>query len=422
MIVLRSDTSSRSYLWKACTLSLSCPSLSLESEEKLWREPKGTPYERMNVIILFSILSLFTDGVFGDEVKSVSVMEGDSVTLHTNLTEIHRDDLIEWTFGSTPIASINTEANSIRIESNRLQINNQTGDLTIRNTRAEDSGVYEVDITGTRTSFKKLFNVSCVSDSSSDGVKSVSVMNRDSVILHTGFTKIKPDDLIECRFGPQRSLIASFNKSLHTYNAIRGIEDRLHLNHCNGDLTLRNIRNDTCGLYEVQIKGGKSYTIKKSFNVTISDGLKMISVKERRSVTLWSGVKEIDRDGVLLWWFEHGDLPIAKIDRKAEIFHTYDGDDGRFKNRLEFDYQSGNLTIKNIRTEHSGLYHVDISSSTRTLFTRFSVTVSERDLSSVAAVGVSFPLLFLFIAAVAGLCYYRRRFFKLQRHRGITLP
>ncbi|XP_073721483.1 uncharacterized protein [Misgurnus anguillicaudatus] len=375
----------------------------------------------MNDLIIFFIFSLFTNGVFGDEVKSASVLEGDSVTLHTDITEIHRDDLIEWTFGSTPIASINREANAIRTKSDRLQINNQTGDLTIRNTRPEDSGMYEVDITGMRTSFKKLFNVSCVSDSSSDGVKSVSVMNRDSVILHTSVTKIKSDDLIEWRFGPQLSLIASCNKTSHWCNAVGGIEDRLHLNHRNGDLTIRHIRHDTSGLYEVQIRGGKSYTITKSFNVTIIDGLKTMSVKEGLSVTLWSGVAEIHRADVILWWFEHGDSPIAKIDRKAQIFETYDGDDGRFKDILTIDLQSGNLTIRNIKTNHSGLYHVDSSSSTHTLFTRFSLTVCEHDLFSVAGVGlylliaVAAVAVVAVAAAVAGLCYYRRRSYQFQR-------
>ncbi|XP_073717691.1 uncharacterized protein [Misgurnus anguillicaudatus] len=373
----------------------------------------------MKIKFLFLTFSLFTNGVFGDEGKSVSVMEGDSLTLHTDITELKSDAVVVWRFKNNRIATINKEAKSIRMESDRnrdfrdhLQINNQTGDLTVRNIRAENSGVYEVGITGMKTSITKLFNVSCVSDSSSDGVKSVSVMNRDSVILHTGFTEIKPDDQIEWRFGPQRSLIASFNKTSNMYNAVWGIEDRRHLNNWNGDLTIRHIRNDTTGLYEVQIRGGRSYTIKKSFNVTISDGLKRVSVNERQSVTLWSGVKEIQRADVILWWFEHGDYPIAEINRKAGNFSTYDGDDGRFKDILQIDHQSGNLTIKNIKLEHSGLYHVDSSSSTHTLFTRFSVTVCEESLYSGFISRIFVPsflvaVAFCVVAAVVAVIYFR---------------
>ncbi len=41
-----------------------------------------------------------------DEVKSVSVLEGDSVTLRTGLTEIQRDDEILWKFGDQDIARL----------------------------------------------------------------------------------------------------------------------------------------------------------------------------------------------------------------------------------------------------------------------------------------------------------------------------
>lgn len=90
---------------------------------------------------------------------------------------------------------------------------------------------------------------------------------------------------------------------------------------------------------------------------------------------MWSGVKEPHKDDLILWWFEHGDSPIAKIDRKAQIFCTYDGDDGRFKDRLQLDNETGNLTLKDSRTTDSGLYDVDSRSSTHTLFKRFSITV-----------------------------------------------
>jgi len=52
--------------------------------------------------------------VFGagtDEVKSVSVMEGDSVCLNTDVTEIQKDDYIVWMFGpqETRLAEIHNQ-------------------------------------------------------------------------------------------------------------------------------------------------------------------------------------------------------------------------------------------------------------------------------------------------------------------------
>nr|XP_055073562.1 hepatocyte cell adhesion molecule-like [Misgurnus anguillicaudatus] len=91
-------------------------------------------------------------GVFGKtEVKLV--IEGDSVTLHTDLTEIQRDKEIEWWFKNTCIAKIkrSEDINPIYDENDktqrlRLKLNNQTGDLTITDIRSEDSGLYRLNI------------------------------------------------------------------------------------------------------------------------------------------------------------------------------------------------------------------------------------------------------------------------------------
>ncbi|XP_016107281.1 uncharacterized protein [Sinocyclocheilus grahami] len=107
----------------------------------------------MKTFVLFFV-TLLVDGVFGytDEVKSVSVMEGDSVTLYTDLTEIQKADLILWTFGSesTRIAQINRLVNKISIYDDvldgrfrdRLKLDIQTGSLTITNTTTEHAGPY----------------------------------------------------------------------------------------------------------------------------------------------------------------------------------------------------------------------------------------------------------------------------------------
>lgn len=80
--------------------------------------------------------------MFGDAVKSVSVMEGESVTLHTD--EIQKEDLFVWTFGPDNIVmAINSE---IRIFKDRLLVNQPTGSLTINNITAHFSGIYKLEI------------------------------------------------------------------------------------------------------------------------------------------------------------------------------------------------------------------------------------------------------------------------------------
>ncbi|XP_016085931.1 SLAM family member 5-like isoform X1 [Sinocyclocheilus grahami] len=110
---------------------------------------------------------LLAKGVFGADVKSV--MEGDSVTLHTDLTDLQEYELILWTFGSgsTRIAQINNVVNKISLYNDvldgkfrdRLQLDDRTGSLTITDSRTEDSGLYELQIIGGKEVPPKKFSI-----------------------------------------------------------------------------------------------------------------------------------------------------------------------------------------------------------------------------------------------------------------------
>ncbi|XP_052445219.1 SLAM family member 9-like [Carassius gibelio] len=87
----------------------------------------------------------------------ISVMEGDSVTLNTDVTEIQQDDLILWSFrfnsSETRIAEIYKQIVSVydNKENNerfrdRLKIDEQTGSLTITNINKLHSGLYKLKI------------------------------------------------------------------------------------------------------------------------------------------------------------------------------------------------------------------------------------------------------------------------------------
>ncbi len=77
------------------------------------------------------------------EMKSVLVKKGDHVTLQTDVTELHGDELIVWRFGDEGklIAKHDIEAKSSPLYAtderfrDRLKLNNQTGSLIITNTR-----------------------------------------------------------------------------------------------------------------------------------------------------------------------------------------------------------------------------------------------------------------------------------------------
>ncbi|XP_073700308.1 uncharacterized protein [Garra rufa] len=76
-------------------------------------------------------------------------MEGDSVTLNTDV-EVQRKDMLLWIFGpkETRIAEIYNQNifmyDSYKTFGDSLQVDHQTGSLTIRNIRTENAGLYKL--------------------------------------------------------------------------------------------------------------------------------------------------------------------------------------------------------------------------------------------------------------------------------------
>uniref|UniRef100_A0A8C0Y919 Ig-like domain-containing protein n=1 Tax=Cyprinus carpio carpio TaxID=630221 RepID=A0A8C0Y919_CYPCA len=92
---------------------------------------------------------------------------------------------------------------------------------------------------------------------------------------------------------------------------------------------------------------------------------------EGDSVTLQT---EIQRDEELFWMFGPQEVLIAQVKKEDGVFKVHDGADGRFKDRLVLNYNTGSLTIKNIRPEHAGPYKLEIISDTASHKT-FTVSV-----------------------------------------------
>ncbi|XP_056098475.1 uncharacterized protein LOC130077300 [Rhinichthys klamathensis goyatoka] len=94
-------------------------------------------------------------GVYTDETEMISVMEGESVTLHTD-SEIYRNGVILWTFrfhnSEIRIAQIFERTISIYDSGenerfrDRLQIDEKTGSLTITNINTLHSGLYKLQV------------------------------------------------------------------------------------------------------------------------------------------------------------------------------------------------------------------------------------------------------------------------------------
>ncbi|XP_059426075.1 uncharacterized protein LOC132160323 [Carassius carassius] len=104
---------------------------------------------------------------------------------------------------------------------------------------------------------------------------------------------------------------------------------------------------------------------------------------EGESLTLHTGFTGSLGDVTIQWCYETEDNLIAEIERGTT--KKQEGADGRFRGKLKLDGQTGDLTISNIRTIHSGLYKLKISSTARnTKYKRFLVTVNVKSVSVTA--------------------------------------
>ncbi|XP_016107685.1 uncharacterized protein [Sinocyclocheilus grahami] len=233
----------------------------------------------MGIAKLMLLVLLSMNGVFGVETDPVEIrelMEGDSVVLDTKcITKLQKDDKIVWKFGSNVIATIKAnnpllyDTDDARFK-DKLQINDQTGDLTIRNTRTTHSGFYEVNITNiTHTTYRR-FSVTVL-----DAIPTkVSVTAGESALLQHNIADIHIYDVIEWKFEYGETPIAQINKQNSknpSYNeADERFRDRLQLDQT-GSLTITNTRTTDSGLYKLQVQGTNIPTKHRKFRVTVDE-------------------------------------------------------------------------------------------------------------------------------------------------------
>ncbi|XP_042604885.1 uncharacterized protein LOC122141464 [Cyprinus carpio] len=120
----------------------------------------------------FGFSTVVVRGFFSFDTDGVSVMEGDSVTLHTGVL-LNQEEKIRWYFNQTEIAEIlgyhysrictdvQCDKDAVRFR-DRLKLDHHwTGSLTIRDIRTTDSGLYDLLINSAhrRSSNTKIFIV-----------------------------------------------------------------------------------------------------------------------------------------------------------------------------------------------------------------------------------------------------------------------
>ncbi|XP_073700656.1 uncharacterized protein [Garra rufa] len=327
--------------------------------------------------------------------NEISVMKGSSVTLNSGFSEIKDKDQGQWRFGNenTSLAEINSQTKSMTVYDDvldgrfrdRLKLDNQTGSLTIANTRPEHVGYYELQV----NNITKCFLLTIYGD------QSVSAKIGNSVTLNSGLTEIMEDDQIQWRFfddpvlwwfGYEHILLAEINKQVNRFTEYDDVldgrfRDRLKLDKQTASLTITTIKIQHAGRYKLQSK-----YMKLDFFFTVYDE---ISVTEGDAVTLNSHFtqmmdddefgrirsKVLDDDQIEWRFFK---TLIGKINRRVDTIIVYnDILDGRFRGRLKLDNQTGSLTISNTTTEDAGDYKLKITGAKPSSIT-FRVSVYTR--------------------------------------------
>ncbi|ROJ08805.1 hypothetical protein DPX16_3115 [Anabarilius grahami] len=323
-----------------------------------------------------------------DEMKTKEVTEGDTVTLHTGITELERYDKIVWRFGtrdsnSLLIAQIYVQTKKTSFGDDerfreRLQLNSETGDLTIRDVKIKHSGDYHLKLFINKMSKSKRFRVILYVDS-------LRFSEGENVTLNTGVPELQTDDQVLWGFGSEDAIIAKRDRSTNQISYKDADDERfrgrLNMDNKTGSLSITNTKSTDSGVYHLQISSRNNISYKK-LRVTV--WLDTLKVTAGDSVTLKTNIPELDGDSKILWTHGDNDTCIAEINKASSKISLYRGNDVRFRDRLQLDHQTGSLTIWNISVAHSDVYKLQISSSSRgTKCKRLVVIVKEYKVSEI---------------------------------------
>ncbi|XP_016119133.1 uncharacterized protein [Sinocyclocheilus grahami] len=228
---------------------------------------------------------VFSLGVFVDDVNgvSVSVMKGDSVTLHTD-AETNQHEKIKWFFNNIRVAQITGDLRKICTDvqcnagterfRDRLKLDHQTGSLTIMNITITDSGDYQLQIISHSSKSEKTFSVVIhgVPAAERDEMQRKPLKEGESVTFDPGDIK-NTDDVITWYFNDIAiaEITRDPNGTCTDVQCNEGTErfrERLELDRQSRSLTITNITITDSGVYKLKISS-RSFIIHRHRSISI---------------------------------------------------------------------------------------------------------------------------------------------------------
>ncbi|XP_052446549.1 uncharacterized protein LOC127988074 [Carassius gibelio] len=320
--------------------------------------------------------NLTVHGVPVSEQDENSVKEGESVSLDPGVSR-QPNDLMRWYYKDIRIAEITGYMSNVCKDEckerfgDRLELDHQTGSLTIMNTRNTDAGVFKLQI-------------------NRNALRSNHAFSEKSFVVN-----VAVNVPVSGRSSAFSAGIAVAVILLLAVCAAFVIYYRKHQE-----------RREDIGMQNIG-------PILQPLLVYVSGDPVEKSVKEGESVTLHSGVVRQPNE-VMRWYYK--DIPIAEItgDQSNSICSDVQCKE-RFRDRLKLDHQTGSLTITNTRTTDSGEYKLEISRKGRlgnsainekSFGVNVAVNVPDSGRSSAAAAGIAVTVILLLAACASAVVIY----------------
>ncbi|CAM4659480.1 unnamed protein product [Leuciscus chuanchicus] len=362
----------------------------------------------MKNVIVMILLPFLMDGVFGaEEMKEVT--EGDSLTLPTGLTETQSSGRILWLYGSDRIilakideGTYSTDVDDERFKGN-LELDKQTGSLTIKNNRIKNSGLYELDIGGGTTS--KKFSVTVYASLPTPDIDSPQCAQTpagSSSPICVFQCSVQTSDQTTLSWYRGNSVVSSkipdICKSLSLRLEVNYEDKNIYSCMVNNPISNKTKHLDIAQFCKPCEDSGPSSGVIIGIVVPLLllllvaaaviyicytrselekqiGSIKPVTVEHKEGdCAVLRSSQEIKKGVQMLWRRVSSKVfAIASVSEHDKKTYWYDP---RFRGRLQLDPQTGSLTIRNLQKTDAGVYFLEIKSRGGTTYRKYKVTLS----------------------------------------------